>query len=67
MVTAPSDAFVMERLKRVDTILAMDAVIEDNNPNQQLNKQGGYIACIFFSDQQVDRSKLYIDVVTVIG
>ena len=67
LVTAPSDAFVMERLKRVDTILAMDAVTEDNDPNQQLNKQGGYIGCIFFSDKQVDRSKLYIDVDTVIG
>lgn len=60
-ITAPSDDFVMERLQRVDTITAMDAVTEDHDPNGQLNKQGGYIGCIYFTDTQVDRSELYIE------
>ena len=60
-VTAPSDAFVIERLQSIDTILAIDAVTEDHDPNGKLNKQGGYIGCIYFSDEQVDKSKLYID------
>lgn len=59
-VTAPTDEFVMERLQRVETITEMDAVSEDHDPNGQLNKQGGYIGCIYFADTQVDRSKLYI-------
>ena len=60
-ITAPSDDFVMERLQRVDTITAMDAVTEDHDPNGQLNKQGGYIGCIYFTDTQVDRDELYIE------
>ena len=60
-ITAPEDSFVMERLQRVDTITAMDAVTEDHDPNGQLNKQGGYIGCIYFTDSQVDRSQLYLE------
>ena len=60
-VTAPSDEFVMERLQRIETITEMAPVTEDNDPNGQLNKQGGYIGCIYFRDTQVDRSLIYIE------
>ena len=60
-ITAPSDEFVMERLQRIETITAMEPVTEDHDPNGQLNKQGGYIGCIYFTDTQVDRSQLYIE------
>lgn len=59
-VTAPTDEFVKERLQRIETITEMDAVTADHDPNGQLNKQGGYIGCIYFTDTQVDRSKLYL-------
>lgn len=60
-ITAPTDDFVLERLQRVDTITAMEPVTEDHDPNGQLNKQGGYIGCIYFLDTQVDRPQLYIE------
>ncbi len=60
-VTAPSDKFVIERLQSVKTITAIEAVTEDHDPNGQLNKQGGYIGCIYFTDSQVDHSNLYIE------
>ncbi len=60
-ITAPTDEFVLERLQGVDTISEMDAVSEDNDPNGQLNKQGGYIGCIYFRDTQVDWSELYVE------
>ena len=60
-ITAPTDEFVMERLQRIDTITAMAAVTEDTDANGMLNKQGGYIGCIYFADSQVDRSQLYIE------
>ena len=60
LVTAPTDDFVMERLKLVQTITDMAAVTEDHDPNGQLNKPGGYIGCIYFTDKQVDRDKNYI-------
>ena len=65
-VIAPTDEFVINRLKRIETIIEIDAVTENNDPNKQLNKQGGYIGCIYFSDKQVDKSKLYIEIDTVI-
>lgn len=60
-INAPSDDFVMERLQKIETITAIDAVTEEHDPNRKLNKQGGYIGCVYFSDTQVDRSKLYIE------
>lgn len=60
-VTAPSDEFVMDRLQRIETITEMAPVTEENDPNGQLNKQGGYIGCIYFRDTQVDRSLIYIE------
>ena len=60
-VTAPTDEFVMERLQRIETITEIDAVSEDHDPNGLLNKQGGYIGCIYFEDEQVDRSQIYIE------
>ena len=59
-VTAPDTDFVMERLQWVDTIQEIEAVTEDNDPNGLLNKQGGYIGCVYFSDSQVDWDSLYI-------
>lgn len=59
-ITAPSDEFVKERLKRVKTITDMAEVTEKNDPNGKLNKQGGYIGCVYFTDKQVNRSELYL-------
>lgn len=60
-ITASSDEFVIERLQLVDTITGIEAVSENNDPNGQLNKQGGYIGCIYFTDTQVNRDELYIE------
>lgn len=65
-VTAPSDDFVMDRLKNVDTILAIDHVTEDHDPNGHLNKQGGYIGTVYFTDSEVDRAAHYITTTDVV-
>lgn len=57
-VTAPDDNFVLERLKQIDTIVSLGAVIQNNDPNGLLGKEGGYIGCIYFSDSRVDKTKL---------
>lgn len=59
-ITAPSDDFVIERLREIDTIVDIAPVTEDHDPNGNLGKQGGYIGCIYFSDSRIDKSKLYI-------
>lgn len=60
-VTAPSDEFVMECLQTIESITAMEAVKEEHDPNGYLNKQGGYIGCIYFTDNQVNKANLYIE------
>lgn len=59
LAMAPSDDFVIERLKYIGTITDIAPVTEDHDPNGQLGKQGGYIGCIYFADSQVDRSQIY--------
>lgn len=62
-VTNPSEAFVVERLQGIETITGVSAVTEDNDPNGQLNKQGGYTACVYFSDSQVNQDNVFGDTI----
>ena len=57
-VTAPSESFVTERLRKVDTVVQAGAVTKENDPNGLLGKKGGYTACIYFLDKRVDRELL---------
>ena len=52
-ITNPTNAFVEERLREIETITGVQSVTETHDPNGQLNKQGGYTASIYFSDSQV--------------
>ena len=49
-VTAPSESFVTERLRKVDTVVQAGAVTKENDPNGLLGKKGGYTACVYFLD-----------------
>lgn len=54
-ITAPSEAWVAERLQNVDDILEIQAVTPDNDPNGLLNKDdGGYTACIYFTSAGIN-------------
>lgn len=57
-VTNPSESFVVERLEGIETIVGVSAVTEDNDPNGQLNKQGGYTASVYFTSSEVDQSSV---------
>lgn len=59
LVTAPTEEFVIERLGRVSDIDKISAVTEDNDPNGQLNKAGGYTAQVYFTSPMVDQSEVY--------
>lgn len=59
-ITAPSDEFVMDRIKRLDNILAIGAVTEDHDPNGKLNKAGGYIGTIYYEDSRIDKNQFYL-------
>ena len=57
-VTSPPDSFVMERVEKIKTVAAAEAVTADNDPNGLLGKNGGYIGCVYFLDERVDRDLL---------
>lgn len=60
-VTAPTQKFIIERLQLVESITAVEPVTEEHDPNGQLNKPGGYIGCVYFLDENIDRSELIIE------
>ena len=55
-VTNPSEAFVIERLQGIEGIGDISAVTEDNDPNGQLGKSGGYTATVYYTSPLVDQS-----------
>lgn len=59
-VTNPSEQFVIQRISGLANITGVEAVTEDNDPNGNLGKAGGYTACVYFSSDLVDQSKVYI-------
>ena len=59
LVDQPTEGFVIERLGRISDVSDIAAVTEDNDPNGQLNKSGGYTATVYFTSPLVDQSKLY--------
>lgn len=57
-VTAPTEAFVIERVQAVEGITGVSAVTEENDPNGNLGKQGGYTAQVYFSYNLVDQTSV---------
>lgn len=55
-VTNPAEAFVIERIQDLPSVAGVQAVTEDNDPNGNLNKQGGYTATVYLSSALVDQS-----------
>lgn len=54
-ITVPSEAWVMERLGRVEDILEIQPVTSDNDPNGLLHREnGGYTACIYFTSTGIE-------------
>lgn len=57
-ITNPAEAFVISRLFQIEEITEIEAATEDNDPNGNLNKAGGYTAAIYFRSSNVDTSRL---------
>ena len=65
-LTNPSEEFVIQRLQTVDEIVDVRAVTEDNDPNGNLNKPGGYTATVYFESKKVDQiNELTADILTI--
>lgn len=60
-VTNPSEQFVIERLTGLPNVTGIEAATEENDPNGNLHKDGGYTSAVFFSSDLVDSSQVYLD------
>lgn len=47
---------VKKRIENIEKVSDICVVTEDNDPNGQLNKQGGYIGALYFSLDSIDYS-----------
>ena len=57
-ITAPDEKWVEKRLRKIDSIEGLMAVSENNDPNNLLGKEGGYISCTYFTAKSIDSSKI---------
>lgn len=58
-LTNPSEDFVIQRLRMIDEIADVRAVTEDNDPNGNLNKPGGYTATVYFESKNINQNEVY--------
>ena len=58
-VTNPTEQFVIERITGLPNISGVEAVTENNDPNGNLNKQGGYTATVYFSSDLVNQDEVW--------
>lgn len=57
-ITAPSEKWVIQRIKNISSIKSIMAVTPDNDPNGLLGKDGGYVSCIYFSIDSIDQNSV---------
>lgn len=58
LVNHPNETYVIQCLQNVPNVKNISAVTEDNDPNGQLNKAGGYTAQVYFSSDLIDQSSI---------
>ncbi len=58
LVDAPDEAYIISCLRKVDTVQDISAATEDNDPNGNLNKAGGYTAQVYFSSTLIDQNEI---------
>lgn len=58
-VTCPMESWVMSRLQEIDGVTEIAPVTEDNDPNGNLNKAGGYTSTIYFSYDKVNQNEVF--------
>ena len=59
MVNAPSEAYIISCLKNVSNVVDVSAVSEENDPNGNLNKAGGYTAQVYFTSDLINQNSVY--------
>ncbi len=61
LVNNPDESYIIQRLKNVEHVVDISAATEENDPNGQLGKAGGYTSQVYFSCDQVNQGSVYGD------
>lgn len=67
LVTAPSQQYIMDCLENVPGIIDIEAVTEQNDPNNLINKDGSYYAAIYFSYSIINQDNFGEDSIIEVG
>lgn len=59
LVNNPTESYVIRCLEKVEHVIGISAVTEDNDPNGHLGKTGGYTATVYFTCDWVNQSNVY--------
>lgn len=59
LVDNPSEAYIIQCLQKVSGVMEISAATEDNDPNGQLHKAGGYTSQVYFSYELVDQDGVW--------
>lgn len=66
-ITAPTAEWVLQQLSKVSSISGTQAVTVDCDPDNLLNKDGGYAACVYFTLTSIDASTVPGDTIVEKG
>lgn len=58
-ITNPPEALIIKKLQSLPNVSGIAPATEDNDPNGNLNKAGGYTAAVFFNSPLVPRTELF--------
>lgn len=66
-ITVPETSWVVGKLGEIADISGTELVAENNNPDGLLNKEGGYVGCIYFSLREIDQTTVPGDSIVAKG
>ena len=58
LVNNPAESYVIKCLEKVEHVIGISAVTEDNDPNGHLGKAGGYTATVYFTCDWVNQANV---------
>lgn len=58
-ITNPTEDFIILKLQQLADIGEIASVTEENDPNGNLNKAGGYTATVYFSHKNVNKEDIF--------
>lgn len=61
LLTNPTEEYILSHLTGIENVGALEAATEENDPNGQLHKDGGYTSAVFFESDLVPADTYFSD------